>query len=118
MTGPNSTRKSPHLKSSDEPETADTPQSINSTSAIAGTPPGATSPMLGNEPPETIGSPFKRHRASMAGLGNDIMGPVGSSAGDAYSLSSLADGPKVEPVDGVSTLEVKPHAKADSDEEL
>ncbi|KAF2488055.1 hypothetical protein BDY17DRAFT_244361 [Neohortaea acidophila] len=92
--------------------------SINSTSAIAGTPPGATSPMLGNEPPETIGSPFKRHRASMAGLGNDIMGPVGSSAGDAFSLSSLADGPKVEPLDGVSTLEVKPHAKADSDEEL
>lgn len=74
--------------------------------------------MLGNDPPETIGSPFKRHRASMAGLGNDIMGPVGSSSGDAYSLSSLTDGPKLESHGGVSTPEVKPRARDDSDEEL
>ena len=116
LSEPASNRKSPHLKSDDSPS-GGTPQSINSTSANAGTPPEDTSPMHGDQP-EVIGSPFKRHRASMPGLDSGIMGPVGSNTNDVFPTSALAAGNKDDHTPAVSTPEFKLETGVESDEEL
>ena len=113
---PTSTRKSPHLKNEDSPS-GGTPQSINSTSANAGTPPEGMSPVHGDTP-EVVGSPFKRHRASMPGLNSGILGPIGSNTNDVFPPSTLAPGPKDDQTRASSTPEVKLEAKVESDEEL
>lgn len=106
-------RKSPYLKTAaEESSPGGTPQSINSTSANAGTPPDGQSPMHGDVP-ETVGSPFKRHRASMQGLGAGMMIPPLESNGasdEFLPASALAPGHSDE--------KVKVEPKVDSDEEL
>ena len=74
------------------------------------------SPMPG-EPPEIVGSPFKRHRASIQDIGG-IMGPIWSNTNDVFPPSILAAGHSNSGTPPASTLEVKLEAKADSDEEL
>ncbi|EMC92700.1 hypothetical protein BAUCODRAFT_43770, partial [Baudoinia panamericana UAMH 10762] len=64
---PSSTRKSPHIKSEESPS-AGTPQSVNSTSANAGTPPESLSPTHIEPVAESIASPYKRQRSSLPGL--------------------------------------------------
>lgn len=110
------TRKSPHLKSEDSVG-GDTPKSINSTTANAGTPPDGMSPMPG-EPPEIVGSPFKRHRASIQDISGTIMGPIGSNTNDVFPPSVLAGGHSNNDTPSSTAPEVKLEAKADSDEEL
>ncbi|KAK4570398.1 hypothetical protein LTR86_002478 [Recurvomyces mirabilis] len=69
------TRKSPHIKAEDSP--GGTPQSANSTSANAGTPPPeGMSSKVTNGTADAIASPFKRHRASMPGLDNAMFGQL------------------------------------------
>ena len=80
-----STRKSPHLKTEDSPGAA-TPQSANSTSANPGTPPDNMSPLT-VEAADTIASPFKRHRASAAGLESSVFGQLGASTTTAFPPS-------------------------------
>lgn len=73
---PSSARKSPFLKTEDS-GSASTPAS---TAATAGTPPESRSPVPPSDPPaETIGSPYKRHRASLpaGGLDGGILGAQG-----------------------------------------
>ena len=119
LTEPTSVRKSPYLKTEESPS-GGTPQSINSTSANAGTPPEGMSPMPG-EPPETVGSPFKRHRSSVpGGLNSGIFAPLGSNTNDAFlpSTSAADFKPPDEQQRAASTPEVKVKVKAESDEEL
>lgn len=68
--------------------------------------------------PEIVGSPFKRHRASMAGLDGSILGPIGSNSNDVYPPSTLSAEPKDDQQRASSTPEVKLEVKAESDEEL
>ena len=68
--------------------------------------------------PEAIGSPFKRHRASMPGLDSSILGPIGSNSNDTYPPSTLAATANDEQRRASSTPEVKLEVKAESDEEL
>lgn len=84
------TRKSPHLASADSPS-ASTPQSVNSTSAIAGTPPAEskTSSSVADAL-DTVSSPYKRHRASMNGLDNITYAPLGPGTNDGFASSSTA----------------------------
>ncbi|KAK0363506.1 hypothetical protein LTR02_011445 [Friedmanniomyces endolithicus] len=118
-------RKSPHIKSEESPR-AGTPQSVNSTSANAGTPPEGMSPGHVGEPlSDIIGSPFKRHRSSMAGLGSGIFGPIGSNTNDSFPAAEAVDSLLEKQKSGeedqhhaVPTPEVKLEAKIDSDEEL
>ncbi|TKA64743.1 hypothetical protein B0A55_10168 [Friedmanniomyces simplex] len=122
-----STRKSPHIKSEDSPP-AGTPQSVNSTSANAGTPPDNMSPGHVGEPlSDTIGSPFKRHRSSMPGLNSGIFGPIGSNTNEVFPPSQtvdslLKDEGEAEAEEqqhlASSTQEVKVEAKMEPDEEL
>ncbi|KAK4547757.1 hypothetical protein LTR36_000715 [Oleoguttula mirabilis] len=113
-----SARKSPHLKTDDSP--AGTPQSVNSTSANAGTPPDGLSPMHGDDVVDTVASPFKRHRSSMPGLNSNIFGVLGSNTNDMFSPSTATSTPKKEeePHLAASTPDAKAEGKADSDEEL
>ncbi|KAK5117964.1 hypothetical protein LTR62_004008 [Meristemomyces frigidus] len=69
---PASIRKSPHIMAEDSP--GGTPHSANSTSANAGTPPESMSPKNVNGLEDAIGSPFKKHRASMPGLDGAFFG--------------------------------------------
>lgn len=117
-----SMRKSPHLKTEESPS-AGTPQSINSTSANAGTPPEGMSPMRSDTQESAIGSPFKRQRASIQGLDSGILSALSSSANDSYPSSALAAGHKDDSLYAGSTAdEVKAmrqgHSGGDSDEEL
>ena len=130
LTDPAGMRKSPHLKSEDSAG-GDTPKSVNSTTANAGTPPDGNSPIPA-EPPEVVGSPFKRHRASIQDISGSMMGPLGSNTNDFFPASVLGAGPSnngtppsilgAGPSDSgtpaSSAPEVKLEAKADSDEEL
>ncbi|WPH03035.1 Hypothetical protein R9X50_00590900 [Acrodontium crateriforme] len=103
-----SVRKSPYIKGEESPSIG-TPQSTNSTSGIAGTPPDHASPSNGDQD-SVIGSPFKRHRASMPE--NSLFGALGSAAAEP---SSASDTPKNDEQPSV----VQPStAKMDSDEEL
>ena len=68
--------------------------------------------------PEIIGSPFKRHRASMPGLDGGIMGVIGSNTNDVFPISAIAAGHKDDHTPAASTPEVKLDAKLESDEEL
>ena len=68
--------------------------------------------------PDIIGSPFKRQRASMAGLDSGILGPIGSNTNDVFPMSALAAGQKDDHTPAVSTPEVKLDARVESDEEL
>jgi hypothetical protein len=70
------------------------------------------------EPPEIVGSPFKRHRASIQDIGGSIMGPIGSNTNDVFPPSVLAAGHSNNGTPPASTPEVKLEAKADSEEEL
>jgi hypothetical protein len=45
-----------------------------------------------SEPADTIGSPFKRQRASLAGLEGGILGPIGSNSNDVFPPATLAAG--------------------------
>lgn len=71
-----------------------------------------------SEQADVIGSPFKRHRASVPGIGNDIMGALAAGTTDDYSSSMLAAGHKDDSLYAASTPETKVDAKRDSDEEL
>jgi hypothetical protein len=83
LTESSSTRKSPYLKG-EEDESASTPRSVNSTTAHAGTPPKGMSPAA-LDPPEVIGSPFKRQRASLpGGLDDALLNPLGSTNNNVY----------------------------------
>lgn len=98
------TRKSPHLKS--EETDIGTPQSVNSTSANAGTPPDGLSPAQ-IDANDVVSSPFKRHRSSMPGLAGGVLG---SNTNDAFLPStSFSNTPKVEDPQqrAASTPEVK-----------
>merc|ERR1712029_34009 len=80
---PSATRKSPYLRH-EEDSPAGTPASVKSTSANAGTPPDGSIPALRQESLlDTIGSPFKKHRASMPGLESGTFAPLGSTGPDA-----------------------------------
>ena len=68
--------------------------------------------------PEIIGSPFKRHRASMPGLDSGILGAIGSNTNDVFPASALASGHKDDHTPAASTPEVKLDATVESDEEL
>ncbi|KXL49592.1 hypothetical protein M433DRAFT_7779 [Acidomyces richmondensis BFW] len=115
-----STRKSPHLRTEDSP--AGTPQSINSTSANAGTPPEGMSPNISADTSELIGSPFKRARSSVSDLGTKMFGPLGSNTNDAFppTTSGLEAAKATGEQHGtVSTPDVKVEAaNMESDEEL
>ncbi|KAK3648078.1 hypothetical protein LTR56_007778 [Elasticomyces elasticus] len=117
-----SARKSPHIKSEDSP-TAGTPQSVNSTSANAGTPPENLSPAhVGDSLSDTIGSPYKRHRSSMQGL-SGVFAPLGSHSDGVFPAPALEPSLKKEdqpPPHTESALGVKAadEAKMESDEEL
>ncbi|KAK4493873.1 hypothetical protein PRZ48_015058 [Zasmidium cellare] len=76
------TRKSPHLKTEDTD--IGTPQSVNSTSANAGTPPDGLSPAQ-IDSGDVVSSPFKRHRSSMPGLASGVLG---SNTNDAFLPST------------------------------
>ncbi len=74
---------------------------------------------------DIIGSPFKRHRSSMAGLGSGIFGPIGSNTNDSFPAAEAVDSLLEKQKSGeedqhhaVPTPEVKLEAKIDSDEEL
>jgi hypothetical protein len=88
-----------------------------------------------SEPPEIVGSPFKRHRASIQDIGGSILAPIGShSTNDFFPPSSLAAGHSSNGTPPVSATasqaqtpsasqsqpapDVKLEAKMDSDEEL
>lgn len=81
-----------------------------------------------SEGADIIGSPFKRHRASVPGLGNDMLGALASSTSDSYPVSALAAGHKDDSFHAGSTPEPSSmpetkidnnnNHKADSDEEL
>ncbi|KAF2767562.1 hypothetical protein EJ03DRAFT_145183 [Teratosphaeria nubilosa] len=86
---PSTTRKSPHLKAEDSPS-ADTPQTINSTSANAGTPPDGLSPAHLLDANEAVASPFKRHRSSMPGINSNVFSPLGSHLAEASSSAGPA----------------------------
>ncbi|KAI7221170.1 hypothetical protein KC333_g1954 [Hortaea werneckii] len=117
---PSATRKSPYLRH-EEDSPAGTPASVKSTSANAGTPPDGSLPSLRQEGLlDTIGSPFKKHRASMPGLGSGTFAPLGSTGPDA----PFAPGPEApdakkaeEQHRAASTPEVKRNATAESDNE-
>ncbi|GAB7350544.1 hypothetical protein MBLNU459_g1127t1 [Dothideomycetes sp. NU459] len=103
MANPN---KSPHLKNSD----SQTSTSPNSVTANAGTPSDRPSPKLLDETTDSfIGSPLKRHRASMAGLEASMLSSVTSA--DNASLSATP-----APVEAGTDKNV--NQPVDSDEEL
>ncbi|KAF2167236.1 hypothetical protein M409DRAFT_54422 [Zasmidium cellare ATCC 36951] len=124
------TRKSPHLKS--EETDIGTPQSVNSTSANAGTPPDSLSPAQ-IDAGDVVSSPFKRHRSSMPGLAGGVFG---SNTNDAFlpstSFSNTIKAEDASQQRAASTPEVKLEEahqappqqtttmtkQADSDEEL
>ena len=70
------------------------------------------------EPPELIGSPFKRHRASIQDISTSIMGPIGSNTNDVFPPAVLAAGHSNSDTPAPTAPELKLDAKADSDEEL
>lgn len=80
--------------------------------------------MLGEPELEIIGSPFKRHRASMPGglLNNTVFAPLGSNANDSFPplLSTSQPNAQDPKPHDAPTPEVKHEAqfKAESDEEL
>ena len=45
------------------------------------------------EPPEVVGSPFKRHRASIQDISGSMLGPIGSNTNDFFPASVLGAGP-------------------------
>ena len=67
-----------------------------------------------------IGSPFKRHRASVQGLDSGILSALSSGANDSYPPSALAAGHHDDSLyAGSASDEPKVAAKGqDSDEEL
>ena len=114
-----SARKSPHLKNEESPS-AGTPQSVNSTSANAGTPPDGSTSLQDDQATDAIGSPFKRHRASMPGISSAMFTPLDSQVGDALPAPASA-APNVKTEEGqpaASTSDVKLDVKVESDEEL
>lgn len=101
-----SNRKSPYLQNAESPP--------SSTAADAGTPPEIKAPAQAEHTPEGMNSPFKRHRASMAGLANTIFSPLDGPSNGAVTQDSTA---KVGEQDVESAPAVKRQA-GDSDEEL
>ncbi|KAK5135263.1 hypothetical protein LTR08_005513 [Meristemomyces frigidus] len=114
---PSATRRSPQPKT-DSPG-AGTPHSANSTSANAGTPPDAPTPVAGDDPADAIASPFKRHRSSMPGINHSIFGALGTHVSDAFSLPPVLSTPQKEDLQppATSTAEVKSDVKTMSDDE-
>ncbi|QIW95733.1 hypothetical protein AMS68_001251 [Peltaster fructicola] len=83
-----STRKSPHLNTSGSPA-AGTPQSTNSLAANPGTPPADEPSMtLGNDLPDTIGSPYKKQRPSLAGIDESTLSTL-TALSDADPASNV-----------------------------
>lgn len=118
-------KKSPHVKTPDSPA-AGTPQSIDSLAANVGTPAEAPSPKLGLEAAD-VGSPFKRHRASMPGLEANVFGAgdIPSAAPSASAMHSASE--PIVPPSGALPATVQDtgvaeplnlDAKLDEDEEL
>ena len=69
---------------------------------------------------DTIGSPFKKHRASMPGLGSGTFAPLGSTGPDAPFApgSEATETTKAEEQHrAASTPEVKRNATTESDNE-
>ncbi|KAG8626833.1 hypothetical protein KVT40_005778 [Elsinoe batatas] len=71
----NETRKSPHLASADSPPLG-TPQSGLSAIANAGSPPDISSTDPTSLNMSAFASPFKKHRASIEGLENNVFPPL------------------------------------------
>ncbi|KAF4550973.1 Hypothetical protein D9617_15g043270 [Elsinoe fawcettii] len=73
----NDTRKSPHLASADSPPLGTgTPQSGMSAIANAGSPPDVSSTDPVAPSMSAFASPFKKHRASIEGLENNVLPPL------------------------------------------
>jgi len=90
------TRKSPHLNTADSPS-ASTPQSVNSTSANAGTPPSDQATASIADPMSSISSPFKRHRASMQGMDGSLFAPLDAGGDQVYPPASATTSAPSEP---------------------
>ena len=112
------TRKSPHIRAEDSP--GGTPQSANSTSANAGTPPESMSPKVSHGAADAIASPFKRHRASVHGLDNAVFGQLDANLNGQASANDFDAAAKKqdEQHEALSTPDVKVEVAMDSDEEL
>lgn len=104
-----SAKKSPHMYTSETPS-ASTPQSINSTTAAAGTPPlDGDSSFSANGASEAVGSPFKKQRASLPGLDGAML----SALNDATPANNVGPQPQT------SGAPVQPAQETvDEDEEL
>ncbi|KAF2725097.1 hypothetical protein K431DRAFT_216792 [Polychaeton citri CBS 116435] len=110
------TRKSPYLKTA-ESDTG-TPQSMNSTSADAGTPPEAVSPKQSASQSEAVGSPFKRQRASLPNIDNSIFGTLDANVKATASNANLDDVQKRAQSTPQAQRPADTSASQDSDEEL
>nr|POF13116.1 hypothetical protein CFP56_10264 [Quercus suber] len=104
-------RKAPFLQNG-EMSSVSTPQSIDSTTADAGTPP-SQSPANGEPNLESISSPFKRHRSSVAET-TKLFPPLDNgSTKDASQTPALGSQPEAE-----VPKSLPPVQTADPDEEL
>ncbi|KAM0719284.1 hypothetical protein Q7P37_005189 [Cladosporium fusiforme] len=105
-----SAKKSPHTYTSDSPS-AGTPQSANSTTATAGTPPLDGKPANSTtDSSEMVGSPFKKARPSLPGMDGAMM----SALNDVDPASNVA--PQSHPNNNTENKQT--NAEAMSDEEL
>ena len=124
------TRKSPHLASADSPSVS-TPRSVNSTSAIAGTPPAESKTSSSvSDALDGISSPYKRHRGSVNGLESMTYAPLGPGTNDGFASSSTtgasqpplpqqsSSGPPSSMFSGVGQPAQQRPRPDDSDEEL
>ena len=114
LSEPSATRKSPHIKS-EESTDAGTPQSINSVTANAGTPPNGLAPPANDA--EAVASPYKRQRASLPGLNNSLF----TSEAGFLPSTSLAAPTDAEQPRAFSTPEVSresPQVDGGIDEDL
>ncbi|KAK3071785.1 hypothetical protein LTR53_008023 [Teratosphaeriaceae sp. CCFEE 6253] len=91
------TRKSPHMKTEDSPGAA-TPQSVNSTSANAGTPPDAMSPGHAEQLSDAIASPYKRHRSSVPWTSSGTFFPPALNIDDSLPAAAASSSATTDPV--------------------
>lgn len=104
-----SAKKSPHMYTSDTPG-AGTPQSANSTTATAGTPPLDGLPSNNVDASEAVGSPFKKQRPSLPGLDSALMAATNDAT------PATATEPQPQAVDAPTDQQTK--ATMEEDEEL
>lgn len=111
-----SARKSPHLKGPAESPTAGTPQSVNSLTANAGTPPPDDLTMS-SDVPETIGSPYKKQRPSLAGLDESALSSLTPVLQEQPAVTGSVPEARFQATTGQQPASLQPAAPIISEEE-